>query len=103
MAGLPRGKAPVTGLKSARGREPSRDEFAAVAQPLLIDAVADAGGHVPLDRDVERGEPARGLEQRLHRNEIVAVAMDEQDRRARLDLGGELSGLASGGTTSSPE
>src|SRR5499427_6267760 len=75
---------------SARRRQAAGEKLAAVAQPVLIDAVADAVGYVPFDRDAERGEPAGGMEQRLRRDEIVAVAVHEQYRRARLDLGREL-------------
>ncbi len=42
-----------------------------MAQAFLVDAVADAGRDVPFGRHVERGEPLRGLKQRLHRNEVV--------------------------------
>src|SRR5262249_12231579 len=59
-------------------------------QALLVDAVADTLREMPLDRHAERREPARGLEQSLRRNEIVLIAMDEQHRRPRLDLGREL-------------
>src|SRR5262245_36064824 len=75
---------------SARRCQAAGEKLAAVAQSVLIDAVADAVGHVPFDRDAERGEPARGVEQRLRGDEIVAVAVDEQHRRTRLDLGREL-------------
>ena len=41
-------------------------------------------------RHFQRGEPLRGLEQGLDRDELVRVAMDQQHRRARADLAGEL-------------
>src|SRR5262249_3486119 len=56
---------------SARRCQAAGEKLAAVAQSVLIDAVADAVGHVPFDRDAERGEPARGVEQRLRGDEIV--------------------------------
>ena len=58
-----------------------RQKFAAMAQPFRVDAVTDAGGHVPFDRDAERGQALRRLEQRLRRNEIILVAMHQQHRR----------------------
>ena len=87
-----------------RGGKSARQKFAAVAQAFGVDAVADAGGQMPLDRHAERGQPLRRLEQRLRRNELVAIAVDEQHRRARFDLGGEGFELAvPAATTSSPE
>ena len=62
-------------------RRPPGEELAAVAQPFLVDAVADARGQVPLNRHAERGEAARCLEQRLCGDEFILVAVDEQDRR----------------------
>ena len=79
-----------------RPGEGAHQEFAAMAQPFLVDAVADALRQVPLDRKAKRGEPARGMKQRLRRDEIVAVAMHEQDRRARFDLGRKAFGVAVG-------
>ena len=46
-------------------RTAGAQKLAAVAQAFLVDAVADAVRHVPLDRHAERGKPARGVEQRL--------------------------------------
>ena len=61
-------------------------KLAAVAQAFLVDAVADAGRDVPFDRHLQRGQPLRGVEQRLHRDELVLVAMDQQHRRPRLRI-----------------
>src|SRR5664280_606634 len=47
----------------------------ALAQAFLVDAVADAGRDVPFGRDVQGGEPLRGLEKRRHRDEFVRSAM----------------------------
>ena len=68
----------------------ARQELAAVAQALLVDAVADAVRDVPLDRHAERGQPAGGMKQRLRRDEVVLIAVDQQHRRARTDFGREL-------------
>jgi hypothetical protein len=62
---------------SASGLEVPRQEFAAMAQPFGVDAVTDAGGHMPFDRHAERREVLRCLEQRLRRNEIVLVAVHQ--------------------------
>src|SRR4029450_264993 len=70
---------------SHRGQSPC-EKLAAMAQPFLVDAVADAIGEVPFDRHAQRDEPARCMKQRLRRYQVVAVAMHEQDRRARSDL-----------------
>ena len=67
---------------STRGREPAGEKLAAVAQAFLVDAVADAVRHVPLDRHAERGEPARGMEQRLR------AESGRPGRRASSSTGG---------------
>src|SRR6516162_155044 len=41
---------------------------------------------VPLDGNAERSEAVRRLKKRLRRNEIVAIAMNQEDRRTRPDL-----------------
>ena len=74
-----------------------------MAQALLVDAVADARRHVPLDRHLERGQRLRALEQRLHRDQIVLVAVDQQHRRLALISPATASGLASSGSTKMPE
>ena len=48
---------------------------------LAIDAVADAGRQVPFARHVGRREGLAGDEQRVERDEVVLVAMDQEDRR----------------------
>src|SRR5215472_13418830 len=68
-------------------------KFAAVPETLAVDAVADAGREMPLNRNVERGQTLRCLKQRLRRNEVVAIAVDQQDRRTGFDLGGKLFGI----------
>ena len=78
-------------------------KLAALAQAFLVDAVADAGRDVPFGRYVERGQPLRGVEQRLHRDELVLVAVDQQHRRLAADLGGEFVRVDVSGTTSMPE
>ena len=60
-----------------------------MTQALAIDAMADSGGEMPLNRNIERGQALRRLEQRLRWNEVVAVAMDQENRRAGFDLGGK--------------
>ena len=68
------------------GGERPGEEIAAEGEALAIDAVAEAAAHVELDRDVERAETLRREEQRLGRDDLVLVAMHEQDRRPRRDL-----------------
>ena len=73
-----------------------------MAQPFGVDAVADPGENAIRPKP-ERGKPWRCLEQRLRRDQIVLVAVDQQHRRARFDLGGEGFEVAVPGTTSRPE
>ena len=79
------------------------DKFAAVAQAFLVDAVADAGRNVPFRRHLQRGQPLRGMEYRLHRDELILVAVNQQHRRPAADLAGECVGIDASGTTSMPE
>src|SRR5262249_30512811 len=62
------------GRRSTHGPEPARQELAAVAQPLAVDAVADPGGEMPLGRHPERGKPLGRLKQCLRRDEVIAIA-----------------------------
>ena len=48
-----------------------------MAEAFAVDAVADAGGQMPLDRHAERGEVLGRLKQRLRRNEVVLIAVDQ--------------------------
>src|SRR5262245_31331274 len=66
--------------------EGAREEFGSVAQAFLVDRMADPLRQVPLHRNAERGKRARGVKQRLRRDTLVLVAMDEQGGWARFDL-----------------
>ena len=66
---------PATGLSA--GGKVAGQKLPALAEAFLIDAVADARRDVPLGWDVERSEPLRGVEQRLHRDEFIPIAVDE--------------------------
>ena len=57
-----------------------------MAQALLVDPVAESGRHVPFGRNFQAGEATGRQGQGLRRDEVVAVAMDEEDRRPRLDF-----------------
>src|SRR5262249_40160937 len=62
------------------------EERTAMPQALLVDAVTDPGRDVPLDRNFERSEVLRALKQRLDRDQVVLVAVDQQHRRLALNL-----------------
>ena len=53
-----------------------------MAQSFAVDAMADTGRQVPFDRHFQRRETLGRLEQRLRRNEIVTVAVNQQHWRA---------------------
>src|SRR5207253_8335399 len=77
LSRLPAVRAAIKGsnpnrARSGDGSQAAREKLAAVAQAFGIDAVADALGQVPLDRQPQRGEALRGLKQGLGRNEVVA-------------------------------
>jgi hypothetical protein len=69
--------------------KPSRQKLAAVAQPFIVNAVTDPCREMPLGRNIKRRQSLRRLKQRLRRNEIVAIAVHQKNRRARFDLGGK--------------
>src|SRR5580704_2510669 len=84
----------LSSASNQRGaRHSARQKLSAVAQTFLIDAMADAVRDVPFARHFELGETSRRSKQGLYRNKLVAVAMDEQDRRARHDPGYKLFGI----------
>src|SRR5258708_32123451 len=72
------------GLALPAQAESLGQELAAMAQALLVDAVADARRHVPFHRHFQRGQVLRALEQRLWRDQLVLVAMHQQHRRPGL-------------------
>jgi len=49
--------------------------------------VAEPRTHVPLDRHASGSQRLARYVQSLHGDQIVGLAMDEQDGRARLGLG----------------
>ena len=51
-------------------------------------------GDVPFGRQSERRQALRCLKHRLYRDQIVAVAVHEQNRRSRFDLGRKRFDLA---------
>ena len=53
-----------------------------MAQAFGVDAVADAGGEVPFNRHFERGQGLCRLEQCLRRDQVIAIAVNQQHRRA---------------------
>ena len=65
-------------------------------ETFAVDAVPDPGREMPLDRNIERGQTLRRLKQRLRRNEIVPIAMDQENGRTGFDLGSKLFGIEVG-------
>ena len=58
-----------------------------MAQAFVVDAVADAGRNVPLDRNFEGGQRLCRMHQRLHWNEVVRIAVDVSSRRVPVIAG----------------
>src|SRR5712692_9751270 len=77
--------APTRSLSPLRP-EPPRQEFTAMAQALLVDAVAQSGRHVPFRWNFERREIVSRQKQGLCRDEVVVIAMYQKDWRPHLDL-----------------
>ena len=90
------------GARSAHQAESLGQEFAAMTQAFLVDAVADAGRHVPFDRDLQCRKVLRALEQRLRRDQRILVAMHQQHRRAALDLALDRGGFGAFGQHEQP-
>src|SRR5579883_628683 len=59
------------------------EEQAAMLEAAIVDAMSDAERQMPLARNVRLGERLRRFEQSLERDELILVAMDEQNRRRR--------------------
>ena len=87
--------APARRRYAAAGKS-SRQKLPAMAQAFGVDAVADAGRQMPFDGDAKRGKTLHCLEQSCRRDQIVAVAVNKQHRRARFYLGGKGFGFAVG-------
>ena len=70
------------------GGEGLLEKGATEPQSLAVDAVTDALRDVPLHRDASLGQLLAGDEHGVDRNEIVHIAMHQQDRRCLgRDLG----------------
>ena len=75
-----------TPKRRARNSPPCRSPSWSMPWPMPCDRCHSTGMS-------SAARPLRGLEQRLRWNEIVAVAVHQQDRRARLDLGRKFFGV----------
>ena len=73
-----------------------------MAQPLLVDAVAQARRQMPFRRNVEGSQVLGRQEQRLRRDEVVAVAVNQKDGRVHLDLARHRLGLGAIGQDEQP-
>ena len=69
-------------------------EFATLAKAFLIDPVTDSLRYVPFHRHLKRGQTLRRMEQGLNRNQLILVAVDQQDRRTTSNFSGESRGVA---------
>jgi hypothetical protein len=61
-------------------------KHAAEAQALTLDAMADALGYVPFDGKAQLGELLAGNEHGINWDDLVHVAMHQQDRGCRSRL-----------------
>src|SRR5215510_6703 len=86
----------MTGLRSrngvlpanwlfAAGKAPGK-EFAGLAKTFPVDTMARSGGDMPLCRYVECGQALRSVQQRLYRNELIGVPMNQKHRRPAANL-----------------
>lgn len=65
-----------------------------MAKAFLVNAVPDSLRYVPFHWDIKRSQTLRGVEQRLDRDELILVAVDEQYRRSAANFNGEDSRVA---------
>jgi hypothetical protein len=61
-------------------------------EPVTVDAVRQPPADVPLDRNAGAAKDAPGLSERVDGNNVVAVAVDKENGRARNDVGGQVLG-----------
>ena len=64
-----------------------RHEVSGEALPLRIDAMRQARPHMPFDADAGRGQLLARAVQGIDGDQIVGLAVDEEDRRAGGNLG----------------
>jgi hypothetical protein len=66
-------------LVAAATVESPQEEVPRQAEPVAVDTVGKAGTDVPLQRDVKPAEDIPSLPERLDRNDVVAVTVDQKD------------------------
>jgi hypothetical protein len=68
----------------------SAEEISSEIETVAVDAVRQASADMPLDRHPDPAEHSASLGQGLDRNNLIAITMDEEDRRPRSDVAGEM-------------
>jgi hypothetical protein len=68
-------------LVAAATIESPHEEPPRQVEPVAVDAVGEAGTDMPLQGNVQTAESIPSLPERLDRNDVVAVAVDQKDGR----------------------
>jgi hypothetical protein len=87
---LPAAVEPQRQSVPAAAPEHADEEAAGKLEPVRVDAVRQPETDMPLDRRTDDAQDAAGLSQGLDGDHVVAVAVNEEDRRARDDLAGQM-------------
>lgn len=61
-------------------------------EAVIVDAVRQTSADMPLQGNVEAAQDTAGLAQRLDGNDVVAVAVNQENGGARSDVGGQVLG-----------
>jgi hypothetical protein len=69
-------------LVAAATVESAHEEAPGQIEPVAVDAVGQAGTDMPLQGDVQSAEDIPSLPERLDRNDVVAIAVDQENGRA---------------------
>ena len=74
-------------LASAATVEGVGQESARQVEPVAVDAVRQPGADMPLERHVDGPQDSASLVKRLNGDDVIAVAVSEENRRTRDDIG----------------
>ena len=80
------GKFPCRVKRRCRPFKADAMKCPAMHLPLGVDAVTHAGPHVPFDQQVALCQLLAGDVQRRDRDQVVGLAVDQQDRRTSRDF-----------------
>src|SRR3546814_16879922 len=87
-------RTPSSYCRSGTARKGFGKEGAAELQPVGADAIAEDRADMETRRAIGGGQDLQGSEHRHHRQQLLGIAIDKQERRAAVDQIGRASGTA---------